>query len=128
MSHARNKSDQPRTPKAQKNDWGGWFVRCDIPDEHLAHLKAVDVDHVRLLEWEEGMAKKGYKLSLSYNPEKGSFVASATDIDPRSETHKGTLSAFAPDAGNAKKLLAWKFEELLGGKFQTPGKDVSGWG
>lgn len=128
MAHARNIPKKRTDGKPDKNSWGGWFVRCEVPKEHIEHIKSLPEDHARMFEWEEGMARAGYKLSISRNAEKASYVASATDNDPESKTYKGTLSAFAPTAWGAKILLQWKHVELLDGKWDVPSVTGEEWG
>ena len=128
MSHAKRKPSSNGVVARKTNDWGGWFVRCDLPKKHLSFLQTVPPDFDRMAEWEESMAERGYKLSITYKADKKSFVASATDQREDSPTYKGTLSAFAPTYWGAKLALQWKHEEALGGDWGLPEQPSPEWG
>lgn len=115
MSHAKGKNSGDKRGAASTNSWGGWFVRCDITEEHKAHLQKQVIDYDRLAEWEAGVIERGFKLSVSFKAETGAFVASLTGTQEGTPHYKGTLSSFAPTYWLAKLTLSWKHEELLGG-------------
>lgn len=57
-----------------------------------------------------------YKLSLSYNPKDDAVIASVTCKDPDNINYQRTLTAFAPDVGEALLRLCYihfvVFEEV----------------
>lgn len=128
MSHARKKSSSTKPVGRKTNDWGGWFVRCELSAEHKAILKGMVPDEVRILEFQESMAEAGYKLSIRFDAEKKSFIASATDMRQESPTYRGTLSAFAPSYTMAWYTLQWKHVEILDYDWGTPDEPSPEWG
>lgn len=119
MAHAPKKSGKTAKGHSNRSSWGGWFVRCIIPDEHFELLDKIPVDFARLAEWEAQMVSSGFKLSFSQKADSGSFVASLTCTDSESPVFQGTLSSFGGTYWEAKIALWWKHEEILAGQWKN---------
>lgn len=127
MAHAKKKPNTDKRQDGGKSSWGGWFVKCELPKEAKAQIKLLPVDYDRLAEWEEQIIKDGFKLSVSFSQEKGTYIASLTCSDANSPTYRGTLSAFAPTYWLAKIALWWKHEEILLGVWTNETEPDDGW-
>lgn len=95
------------------------FVNYVLSAEDKAGYGEWDIHDHDLFLLVAGAEQSGYKLSCSFNAKNDTFSATFMCVDAQSPNAGFILSAFAPDWYNALRVLIYKHDVVLGGKWDT---------
>lgn len=98
--------------KTQKyGDWKG-FATVAMTDAAKAQFEAWDCHDGDVFDSLASYGEGGYKLSVSYNKQTGSWVASYTGTQDAGKNSGYTISGFAPTVYEALRVLLFKVSVL----------------
>lgn len=98
------------------------FVDIELTREGKDNFKLWDFPHSELIAYVETRGSEGYKLGVSWKPDRGAWVASLTCVDAKSPNYEFCLSAYGRDWLQAIAVLAYKDLVLLAGNWTTSDK------
>lgn len=91
------------------------FVDMELTADGKAAFKQWPFTHDSLISYVETRGNEGYKLGVSYKPDRGAWIASLTCVDKASPNFEYCLSAYGGDWLQAIAVLAYKDTVLLAG-------------
>jgi len=110
------------------SDWKG-FKDFRLTAEQLEGFAAFDTDDDDLMDLLQTTLVEGYKLTLTYNGQSDTYNAAMTCNAEKHVNQGYTMSAFAPSAYSALKLLLYKHAVLLEGDWnKIPAPQKGGMG
>lgn len=115
-------------PKNGKVDFKG-FVNYRLSEEDKENFMAWEYDDHDLFLLIAGDNQQGYKLTMSFNSENDTFVATYMCNDPESPNAGYCLSAYGNDWYLALKTLTFKHNVVLEGQWNVDkAKQQDSWG